>query len=84
MNRKMNIADSSLRLENGAFTGHTLVLDDLMKDHAGFGAAMVARAIETRAENETIEDRLLTLYQEAGRKIQEEHPEQSDVKLLPV
>lgn len=78
MNRKMNIADSSLRLENGAFTGHTLVLDDLMKDHAGFGAAMVARAIETRAENETIEDRLLTLYQEAGRKIQEEHPEQSD------
>jgi hypothetical protein len=77
MNRKRDM-DSSLRSKTGAFTGHTLVLDELMTDHTGFGASMLARAIETRAENETIEDRLLTLYQEAARKILEEHPDQND------
>jgi hypothetical protein len=49
-----------------------------MTDPAGFGAGMVALAKKTRGEHETVEDRLLTLYQEAGRKIQEEHPDQSE------
>lgn len=49
----------------------TLVLGDLMTDPSGFGASMVEMAKQTRNAHETIEDRLYTLYQEAGRKIQE-------------
>jgi hypothetical protein len=59
--------------------GRTLVLGDLIKDPASFGAAMVALAEKTRGKNETVEDRLLTLYQEAGRKIQQGSPEQQEV-----
>ena len=79
--RKMtsaDVTDSSSRSKTGAFTGHTLVLDDLLISQAGFAAAMIELAKETRKENETIEDRLFSLYQEAGQKIQEEHPDQSD------
>ncbi len=60
------------------FSRRTLVLGDVLADPAGFGAAMVERAKQTRAENESVEDRLLALYQEAGRTIQEQHPDQSD------
>ncbi len=60
------------------FSRRTLVLGDLIADPAGFGAGMIERAMQTRAENESVEDRLLALYQEAGRQIQEEHPDQSD------
>lgn len=60
------------------FCGRTLVLGDLMADPAGFGAGMLQLANETRTENESVEDRLTTLYREAGRKVQEEHQEQSD------
>jgi HEAT repeat protein len=60
------------------FSRRTLVLGDLMADPAGFGADMIERAMQTRAEHESVEDRLFALYQEAGRKIQEEHPDQSD------
>ena len=56
----------------------TLVLGDLLADPAEFSASMVERALQARAENESVEDRLLALYQEAGHKIQEEHPDQSD------
>lgn len=61
-----------------AFTGRTLVLGDLMTDPAAFGAGMVALAKQTCGKHETVEDRLLTLYQEAGRKIAEGSPEQQD------
>jgi hypothetical protein len=60
------------------FSGHTLVLDELTTDSAGFGAAMVALAKRTRGEHESVEDRLLTLYKEAVSKIQKEHPDQID------
>ena len=60
------------------FAGRTLVLGDLMADPAGFGAGMVELARQTKAADETMEDRLYALYQEAGSKIQEEHPEDSD------
>jgi len=56
----------------------TLVLGDLLTNPAGFGAGMVERALQARAEHESVEDRLLALYQEAGHKIQEEQPDQSD------
>jgi hypothetical protein len=56
----------------------TLVLGDLMTDPSGFGASMVEMAKMTRADHETIEDRLYTLYQEAGRKIQETRSGESD------
>jgi hypothetical protein len=81
MARKMThagVTDSSFKSKTGSFTGHTLVLDNLLVDQAGFAAAMIELAKETQKENETLEDRLLSLYQEAGRKIQEEHPDQSD------
>ncbi len=62
-----------------AETGRTLVLGDLRTDPAAFGAGMVEHAKQTRGKNETVEDRLLTLYQEAGRKIQQGSPEQQDL-----
>jgi HEAT repeat protein len=61
-----------------AFTGHTLVLGDLMTDPAGFGAGMVELAKKTRTERESVEDRLFVLYQEAGRSIREKQPDQND------
>ena len=64
--------------KDAQFSRRTLVLGDLMTDPARFGAGMIERAIQTRAKNESVEDRLFTLYQDAGRKIQENHPGQSD------
>jgi HEAT repeats len=56
----------------------TLALEDVMADPVGFASRMLALAIQTRAEHETVEDRLFSLYQEAGRKIRAEHPGESD------
>ena len=64
--------------EKIAFAGRTLVLGDLMTDPVGYGAGMVALAKKTQGEHESVEDRLLALYQEAGRTIQAGHPDQSD------
>src|SRR3990172_412864 len=50
-----------------------------MTDPAAFGAGMVELAKQTRAEQESVEDRLLALYQEAGRKIQEGNEEEADI-----
>jgi len=58
--------------------GHSLVLGDLMTDPGGFSAGLVELAKQTCAENESMEDRLYALYQEAGRTIQEKYPGQSD------
>ncbi|HEY6010422.1 MAG TPA: HEAT repeat domain-containing protein [Nitrospirota bacterium] len=60
------------------FAGRTIVLGDIMSDPAAFGASMVELAKKTCAGNETVEDRLLALYQEAGRKIQEGNEEEAD------
>ncbi len=70
--------DPSKAREKMALSGRTLVLGDLMTDPAGFGAGMVALAKKTLGEHENVEDRLLALYQEAGRKIQAGQPDQSD------
>jgi hypothetical protein len=48
----------------------TLVLGDLMDDPGRFAANMVDIARETLGENESIEDRLHSLYQETGQQIQ--------------
>ncbi len=61
------------------FAGRTLVLGDLMDDPVNFAATMVGIARETLGENESIEDRLHSLYQEAGQQIQGMPPEQQDV-----
>jgi HEAT repeat protein len=60
------------------FSGRTLVLGTLMADPEGFGASMLELAKQTRGENESVEDRLYSLYQEAGQKIRKEHPDESD------
>jgi HEAT repeat protein len=72
------VSEPSTTKQDAKISHRTLVLGDLMADPAGFGVGMVERAMQTRAEHESVEDRLLTLYQEAGRKIQEEHPDQND------
>jgi HEAT repeats len=59
-------------------SGRTLLLSDLLIDPKGFGAAMVELAEKTRAEDESVGDRLYTLYQDMGRTIREKHPEQSE------
>ncbi len=64
--------------EEFAFTGRTLMLGDLIGDPGKFSQTMLELAHATANEDETVEDRLHTLYQEAGRKLAEEHPEQSE------
>lgn len=59
------------------FLGRTLVLGDLISDPSGFGLSMLDLAKRTQAEHESVEDRLFTLYQEAGRKIEAEHAGES-------
>jgi hypothetical protein len=59
-------------------SGRSLVLGDLKTDPAGFGMGMIELAKQTRAGHESMEDRLFALYNEAGRKIREEHPDQSE------
>jgi hypothetical protein len=60
------------------FPGRTLVLDGLMTDPAEFSANMIEEAKQTKAEHETVEDRLFALYKEAGRKIDEQDPSQRE------
>ena len=60
------------------FAHRTLVLGDLADDPVKFAATMVGIARETLGANETIEDRLHALYQEAGQKIQDQHPDQKE------
>ena len=71
--------DPSVGKKEIVFGGRTLVLNDLMDNPVGFGASMLALATQTRGEHESIEDRLYALYQEGGRKIREEDPDQSDI-----
>jgi len=61
-----------------AFTGRTLVLTDVMTNPEGFGASMIELARQTKAEHETVEDRLHSLYQEAGNKVLQEHGDRQE------
>ena len=54
------------------FPGRTLVLDNLATDPDGFSANMIELAKQTKADQETMEDRLFALYKEAGKKIDEQ------------
>ncbi len=72
------VLDPSTAKKAMALSGRTLVLGDMMADPASFGVSMLELAKQTKAEYESVEDRLFTLYQEAGRRIQEEHPDQAD------
>jgi hypothetical protein len=71
--------ESSAKKQIG-FPGRTLVLVDLMTDPVGFAANMIELAKQTKAEHETVEDRLFALYKEAGRKIDEQHPSQRETR----
>jgi hypothetical protein len=62
--------------DNADITGKTLVLGDLISDPSGFGSSLLELAKQTRAEHESVEDRLFTLYQEAGHNIRKEQPSQ--------
>jgi HEAT repeat protein len=56
----------------------TLILDDLVIDPAYFSADLLELTKKTKGDNETVEDHFMVLCREAGRKIQEEHPDESD------
>lgn len=60
------------------FTAKTLVLGDLKTDPEGFGVGMIEFAMRTKAAYESVEDRLFTLYQQAGKKIQKDHAHESE------
>jgi hypothetical protein len=49
-----------------------------MTDPSGFGARLVELAKQTKADHESVEERLHALYQEAGRRIEIEHPAESE------
>lgn len=68
---------TSVKKELG-FPQRTLVLFDLTGDPVSFGVNMLELAKQTKAEHETLEDRLFALYKEAGRKIDEEQPSQRE------
>ncbi len=68
----------SVAKKEKVFFGRTLVLGDLISDPSGFAFSMLELAKRTRAEHESVEDRLYSLYQEAGAKIEAEHAGQSD------
>jgi HEAT repeat protein len=63
--------------KKAGFSRGTLVLGDIMTDPSGFGASMVELAKQTKAEHESMEERLYALYQEAGRRIEKEHTAES-------
>ncbi len=69
---------ATLAAKTKGFPGRTLVLDGLMAEPSEFAASMLELAKLTKAPHESVEDRLYALYQEAGRKIQEEHPKDSE------
>jgi hypothetical protein len=71
------MAPSTAKKEK-VFFGRTLVLGDLISDPSGFAFSMLELANRTHAEQESVEDRLYALYQEAGCKIEAEHAGQSD------
>jgi len=60
----------------------TLILDDLVIDPAYFSTDLLELAKKTKRENETVEDRLMELYREAMRKIQEEHQGEKEALFL--
>jgi hypothetical protein len=70
--------ESSAARKEKVFFGRTLVLGDLISDPSGFAFSMLDLAKQTHAEDESVEDRLYALYQEAGRKIEAEHTGQGD------
>jgi len=72
------VSEPSTAKKDSESLHRTLVLGDLLADPAGFGANMVERALQARAEHESVEDSLLALYQETGHKIERENPDQSE------
>ncbi len=71
-------AGASTAKKRVTFPGRTLVLDGLVDEPAAFAASMLELAKLTKAPHETVEERLYALYQEAGRKIQAEHANNSE------
>lgn len=78
--RTANSPSSGLKSKTSS--GRILVMEDLLADPIEFGSEMIELAKKTRKDSETMEERLMALYREAGQKIQEEAPEQSDACFL--
>lgn len=61
-----------------SLAGKTLMLSDVKTDPQGFASGMLAFALRTRREDETVEERLFTLCKQAGLKIAKDHPGESN------
>jgi len=70
--------EAARRRKEAPAPARTLVLGDLLTDPEGYGAAMVELARQTVGENETVEDRLFSLYREAGKQIDEGSEEERE------
>ncbi len=75
---KAESSSEALAAQKKGFPGRTLVLDGLMAEPSEFAASMLELAKLTKAPHETVEERLYALYQEAGKKIQKEHANESE------
>jgi hypothetical protein len=71
------VLETATAAKKAGFAGGTLVLGDILTDPSGFGASMVELAKQTKAEHESMEERLYALYQEAGRRIEKENAAES-------
>lgn len=79
--------DAESRIKRTASKGtmastRMLVIDELMTDPLDFSSDLLELAKQTKGENETVKDRLMVLYQEAARKIQEKYQSESDALFL--
>lgn len=61
-----------------SLAGKTLMLSDVKTDPEGFASGMLAFAMRTRREDETVEERLFTLCKQAGLKIVKDHAGESN------
>jgi hypothetical protein len=67
-------SDETPKQNEAAFI-RTLVLEDQLIDPDEFSANIAERARRTLGEHQTVEDRLVELYQETVDKIRQDHPE---------
>lgn len=70
--------DQAVAKKDMQIAGRMLVLGDVVEDPRGFGMKMIEIAGQTASEGQAIEDRLHELYQEAGRHILQESPQDQE------
>lgn len=75
------LPDPSLRDKTVVVAGRSLVVGDLFENPQGCAAALTEAARRTLGPQELMEDRLVMLYRDAGRRLQEQFPGQQEAML---